>query len=107
MTKYYLPPEIWNKIIIMSNYIMSRDKKKYFKDVHKQLFLLFNDAYDYHIDKYIGYEFFIIGMDDDDEYEFDEEKIKDSKNQILYDLCKYNKLVTCIKAMEQNRQEYT
>ena len=106
MNKYYLPPELWNKIIVMSNYLMTREKKMYFTNVHTQLKLLFDDAYAYHIDKYIGYESFIIFSGVDEDYEFDEEKIKGTEQQILYVLCKSMNLVSCIKGMMRNRQEY-
>lgn len=104
--EYYLPNEIWDKIMIISYYLMVGEKKKKFNEIHKQLKLLFNDAYDYHIDKYIGYESFIIGMNSNDEYEFDEEKINDTNIKIIYSLMNNNKLVECIKAMWRNRQEY-
>ena len=44
----------------MSYYLMARDKKNTFTQIHNQLILLFDEAYDYHIDKYIGYESMII-----------------------------------------------
>ena len=106
MNKYYLPPELWNKIIVMSNYLMTREKKIYFTNVHNQLKLLFDDAYDYHIDKYIGYESFIIGLDNNKQYNYDEDKIKNAEHQILYELYESNNLVSCIKAMERNQLEY-
>ena len=103
----YLPPELWDKILIMSYYLMAQDKKKKFKQIHKQLKLSFNEAYDYHIDKYIGYESMIIALDDDGIYEFDESKIKDAEMEIYYELCETKLLVTCIKAMMRNQLVYT
>ena len=105
--EYYLPNEIWNKIMIMSYYLMAKDKKIYFNPIHRQLKLLFDDAYNYHIDKYIGYESFIICMDDDGIMEFDDTKIKVAEKNILYSLIMKNNLVHCITAMQKNRQEYT
>ena len=101
-----LPPELCDKIIIMRYYLMAQDKKIYFKQIHNQLILLFDEAYEYHIDKYIGYESFIIFSGVDEDYEFDEEKIKGTEQQILYVLCKSMNLVSCIKGMMRNRQEY-
>ena len=106
-TKYYLPNELWDKIMIMSYYLIAREKKKYFSSVHKQLKLLFNDAYDYHIDKYIGYESFITNMNSNGEYEFDEEEIKETNLKTFYSLLSNYTLVECIKAMARNRLEYT
>jgi hypothetical protein len=101
-----LPPELWDKIIIISYYLMARDKKKAFKKIHNQLILLFDEAYDYHIDKYIGYESMIISLEDGI-YEFDESEIKAVEHQILYELCKSQNLVLCIKSMMRNQLEYT
>lgn len=103
---YYLPNELWDKIMIMSYYLMAREKKQKFNQIHRQLKLLFDDAYNYHIDKYIGYESFIICMDDDGEYQFDEEKIKETNIKVIYSLMMKNNLVECITAMQQNRLEY-
>jgi hypothetical protein len=102
----YLPPELWDKIMIMSYYLMAQDKKKKYKQIHKQLKLSFDEAYDYHIDKYIGYESMIIALDDGI-YEFDESKIKDAEMKIYYELCETQTLVSCIKAMMRNQLEYT
>ena len=103
----YLPQELWDKIMIMSYYLMNRDKQKYFNQIHRQLKKLFDYAYDYHIDKYIGYESFIISMDDDGLYVFDEERIKDTSTNILYSLRRRNQLVCYIIAMQQTRPGYT
>jgi hypothetical protein len=102
-----LPPELCDKIMIMRYYLMSQDKKIYFKQIHNQLILLFDEAYDYHIDKYIGYESMIIALDDGGTYEFDESKIKEEEHKILYELYETKMLVTCIKAMMRNQLEYT
>ena len=104
---YYLPNELWDKIMIMSYYLMVREKKKKLIKIHTQLKLLFDDAYNYHIDKYIGYESYIICMDNDGVIDFDEEKIKIAEKKILYSLMMKNKLVECIITMQKNRQDYT
>jgi hypothetical protein len=85
---------------------MARDKKNTFTQIHNQLILLFDEAYDYHIDKYIGYESMIISSGVDGII-YDEEKIKEVEHQILYELCKSQNLVLCIKAMMRNQLEYT
>ena len=105
----YLPNELWDKITILSNYLMSRNKKKIFSNVHKQLLYSFESAYDFHIDKYIGYESIIILLNDNGVYEFDEEKLKLTEYDILNTLCETKTLVSCIKVMSsrfQNRLEY-
>ena len=61
----YLPYELCYKIIIMRYYLMAQDKKIYFKQIHNQLKLSFDEAYNSHIDKYIGYESMIIALDYD------------------------------------------
>ena len=103
----YLPPELWHKIMVMSYYLMAQDKKNKFKKIHKQLKLSFNDAYDYHIDKYIGYESMLIALDDDGIYEFDDSKFKSYQDDIFNKLCKTQNLVSCIKAMLRNQRVYT
>jgi hypothetical protein len=105
--KYYLPNELWDKIMIMSYYLMAREKKQKFNQIHRQLKKLFDYTYDYYIDKYIGYESFIICMDDNGLYVFDEERIKDTSTNILYSIMRRNNLVECIIAMQQTRLEYT
>jgi len=103
----YLPPELWDKIIVMSYYLMAQDKKNKFKKIHKQLKLSFNDAYDYHIDKYIGYESMITALDDEGVYEFDDSKFKSYQDDIFNKLCETQNLVSCIKAMLRNQRLYT
>ena len=49
----------------MRYYLMAQDKKIYFKQIHNQLKLSFDEAYNSHIDKYIGYESMIIALDYD------------------------------------------
>ena len=78
-----LPHELWHKIMIMSYYLMAQNKKNKFKKIHRQLKLSFNDIYDYHIDKYIGYESMLIALDDDGVYEFDDSKFKSYQDDIL------------------------
>ena len=105
----YLPPELWDKIYILSNYLMSRNKKKIFSNVHKQLLYSFDDAYDWHIDKYIGYESMIIPLDEDGVYHLDNEKLKLIEYGILNTLCEKKTLVSCIKTMSsrvKNRLEH-
>ena len=102
-----LPHELWHKIMIMSYYLMAQNKKNKFKKIHRQLKLSFNDIYDYHIDKYIGYESMLIALDDDGVYEFDDSKFKSYQDDIFNTLCKTQNLVSCIKAMLRNQRVYT
>jgi len=100
----YLPTELWDKIYILSNYLMGRNKKKILSNVHKQLLYSFDYVYDWHIDKYIGYESMIIILDDDGFYEIDNDKMELIEHEILNTLCETKTLVSCIKVMSTRVQ---